>query len=338
MKNLNHLSIVATALLVVACGGPGSKQPVSDIQDIREKSTLGTGYKPGAPREIPKYIETEKKVIQEQATLNESYIKVEVDKKDMPLRFYENTSSKIKFYLRILDPSLKMTLTGKDLPPGAKFINVSTPQDPDAYELTWTPPLYTISFSEETPKVMTLTLLPVVNSAKTPAAKVAIVQKLFLEKVFAYFVFRTQEKPSELVISGLSGKAEEGLVTPFSVEARIPGIDDRSAQKPTIGYFKDNINQIAGTNYLEMDGVRHIKADDSRAEVEYLGDFKWKFNLLFDAKNIPVEIQKDKSGKTLEDANETHVRFGLKVYAPFNATNTTIVKIAIKRQLPPKAQ
>jgi len=338
MKNLNNLTIIASALLVVACGGPGSKQPVSDIQDIREKSTLGNGYKPGAPREVPKYIETEKKVIQEQATLNESYIKVEVDKKDIPLRFYENTNSKIKFYLRVLDPSLKMTLTGKDLPAGAKLTNVSTQQDPDAYELTWTPPLYTISFSEETPKVMTLTLVPVVNSAKTPAAKVAIVQKLFLEKVFAFSVFRTQEKTSELVISGLSDKAEEGQITPFSVVARIPGIDDKSPQKPTIGFFKDNINQVAGTDYLEMNGVRHITTDDSRAEVEYLGDFKWKFNLLFDAKNIPVEAQKEKSGKTLENAETTHVRFGIKVYAPFNATNTTIMKIAIKRQTAAKAQ
>ncbi len=331
MKNLNHLTLIASAMFVVACGGPGGKQPVSDIQDIREKSTTGNGYKPGAPREIPKYIETEKEVVREQATLNESYIKVELDKKDMPLRFFENTNSKAKFYLRVLDPSIKMTLTAKDLPAGATFTNVSTPQDPDAYELKWTPPLYTISFSETPPKVMTLTLVPVVNSAKTSATKVAIVQKLFLEKVFTISVFRTHEKPSELSVSGLPDKVDEGQVLPFTVVARIPGIDDNSPQKPTIGIFKDNVTQIAGTDYLEMSGVRHITSDESRAEIEYLGDYKWKFNLLFDTKNISVEAQKAKSGNILENADTTHVRFGIKVYAPFNATNATVMQIAIKR-------
>jgi hypothetical protein len=338
MKNLNHSKYLLLPLILAACGGPGSKTPVSDIDQIRAKSQAQTdaGNLPGAPRNVPEYVVREKEVIKEQATLNESYIKVEIDKKDSPLVFFEGRTSSAKIYLRILDPSVKMTLTAKDLPQGATLQDVSTVNEPNTYQLKWTPALYTIAAGEDAPKIMSLTLVPVVDASRTPANKLALIQKMFLDKVFTFSVFRTQEKAYELQISGLNSTTNEGQLDTFSVTVRMPGVDDHSPQKPSIGAFKDNVNQVAGTNYMEMDGSKYV--DLTQANVEYLGDFKWRFNnLIIDTKSKPVDAQKAKDGSIVANSDVTHVRFALKVYGPYTATNATVVQIAIKRDLPPAA-
>jgi hypothetical protein len=329
MKTLSHIKFILPALILAACGVPGNKKPVSDIQEIREKATSemnGTNKPaPTPPVVAPKEVNTT------QDKANERFFKIELDKKDSPLRFYEQKTNTAKFYLRVMDSSLRLSLQGKDLPAGAALKDVSTVKEPNVYELNWTPALNTVGANEESPKMMMLTLAVVVDAEKTPAAKVALLKGLQLEKVMTFAVFKGQEKPSALVITGLNGKAEEGQIVPFNVVVRIPGVDESSTAKPTLALLVDEGAPQKGVDYREMDGRSYVTNDDSRAPVEYLGDFKWKFNLLFDTKNNRVEDQKAKDGSVMANADTTHVRFGIKVNAPFTAAPVTVMQVAIKR-------
>jgi hypothetical protein len=341
MKNLMRLTLIAPLLLVTACGGSSGSNAVEDLSYLREQAKLdlakGPSNAPGlaktpTPTPAPQpekivYVTKEKEVIKEQATLTDGYFKIDIA--DKMLSFYEGQASSYKITLRVLDPELQMKLTAKGLPAGAELKDVSTTKTPNAYELRWTPALYTISYDEQPPKMMSATLAPVFVSAKT-AKKTEAVKGMSLEKTIIFSVLRNQDKPSELVVNGLATEVQEGQVVPFSVVAKFPGVDANAPVKPYLGRFKDNTNQVAGSNYLEMDGTRYASENPDLASVEYIGDYKWKFNLIFDTKNNPVEAQKSKDG-SIAAVNFTQVRLGMRVFGAFNASPPTVVRVKIIR-------
>jgi hypothetical protein len=331
MKNLLQLTLLAPLVLLTACGSGSASNAVDDLDQIRAnaKKELTYGRQP-IPERI-QYVTRDKEVIKEQATLTDNYFKIDLSEKMMS--FYEGQASVYKITLRVQDTELKMKLTAKGLPAGAELKDVSTPKNPNSYELRWTPALYTISYDEQPPKAMTATLIPVLISAKT-SAKAETVKGLSLERTILFNVFRNQEKPSELVLSGLGADVQEGQVVPFSVVAKFPGVDGNAPVKPNLGLFKDTTTQVLGSNYLEMDGTRYVSPDlslDPKHEgLEYLGDYKWKFNLVFDTKNNPVESQKLKDG-SLPAVNFTQVRLGIRVFGAFNASPAKVVRVKILR-------
>ncbi|MGZ3742715.1 MAG: hypothetical protein ACXWRA_02560 [Pseudobdellovibrionaceae bacterium] len=335
MNNFLRSLILCAFLLTTACGGGSSgNNKVEDLTQLRAetKKQMTTGFQP--PPERVDYVVKEKEVIKEQATLTDSYFKIDIS--DKMLNFYEGQSSAYKITLRVQDPELQMKLTAKGLPVGAELRDISTPKSPNTYELHWSPPLYTISYDEQPPQVIAATLVPVLVSAKT-FKKAETVKGLSLERTITLNVFRNQDKPSELAIEGLPQEIQEGQVAPFSVIATFPGVDNNAPVKPNLGYFKDNISQIATSNYLEMDGTRYVSTES----VEYIGDYKWKFNLVFDTKNNPVESQKSKDG-SIATVNFTQVRVGIRVFGAFNASPAKILRIKILRtavaSVPPTVQ
>ncbi len=327
MKNFLRLTLLAPLFLMTACGGSSGNNPVEDLAQMRAnaKKDLTNG-----PQVIPErvvYVTKEKEVIKEQATLTDAYFKIDIS--DKMMSFYEGQTTAYKITLRVQDPELQMKLTAKGLPAGAELKDISTPKTPNTYELRWTPALYTISYDEQPPKAMTATLVPILVSAAT-SIKAETVKGLSLERTIFFNVFRNQDKPSELVLSGLTPEAQEGQVIPFSVVAKFPGVDGNAPLKPYLGLFKDNITQTAGSNYLDMDGTRYVSADPSRASVEYVGDYKWKFNLIFDTKNNSIEAQKSKDGSIVA-VNFTQVRLGMRVFGAFNASPATVVRVKITK-------
>lgn len=327
MKSVLSYTLMAATLSLIACGGTSGQSPVTDIEQLRAnaKQDLNKGPQP-LPEKIV-YVTKDKEVIKEQATLNDTYFKIDLGEKTMA--FYEGQATAYKITLRIQDPEIQMKLTAKGLPAGAELKDISTAQSPNTYELRWTPALYTISYDEQPPKTMNATLVPVLVSAKTQA-KANTVKGLSLERTIFFSVFRNQEKPSELTVNGLTAEIQEGQVVPFSVVAKFPGVDNNSPVKPYLGHFKDNATQVAGSNYLEMDGTRYISVDSSRAAIEYIGDFKWKFNLVFDTKNNPVESQKSKDG-SIANVNFTHTRLGMRAFGAFNSSPVSVVRVKIIR-------
>jgi len=357
MKKLTSWTLILPALIVTACANDGSKDPVPDIQHIREQAKLQGNQAPQSPQKeivyvpkevpvtqekivyVPKevpvvqekkvYVPKEVPVVQQQTTLNDSYVKIVMT--DKVMSFYEGEAGAYKINLRVLDPEIKMKLTAKNLPAGAELKDVSTANTPNAYELRWTPALYTIGFDEQPPKVFAMTLVPTLVSAKTPQ-KAEVIKGLSLEKTLTFSVFRTQQKPSELVIDSLPAEVQEGESVPFTVTAKFPGMDNNSPVKPNIAVFKDNTSKVAGTDALEMDGARYVSVEN----MEYAGDFKWKFNLVFDTKNNAVEAQKTKTG-AIAPGTFTQVRFGVRVYGAFNASPVSIARVKINRASAPVA-
>lgn len=331
MKNVLSYTLIVASFAFAACGGSKfDESREAEIKQIREnaKTDLQKGPQPVQERIV--YVDRDKQVIKEQATLNDNYFKIDMGDKTMS--FYEGQQTAYKITLRVQDPEIQMKLTAKGLPGGAELRDISTAQTPNTYELRWTPALYTISYDEQPPKMMNATLVPVLVSAKTPA-KANTVKGLSLERTIVFSVFRNQEKPSELTVSGLDQDVQEGQVVPFSVTVKFPGVDNNAPAKPYLGQFKDNANQVAGSDYMEMDGTRYVSADPSRAAVEYVGDFKWKFNLVFDTKNNPVETQKLKNGSAAT-VSFTQTRLGLRAFGAFNASPVSVVRVKIVRPTP----
>lgn len=330
MKNVLSYTLVAATFVFTACGGTTGKSPVSDIQQIRENAKNDLQKGPQQVQERIVYVEKDKEVIKEQATLNDNYFKIDLG--DKMMAFYEGQQTAYKITLRVQDPEIQMKLTAKGLPAGAELRDISTAQSPNTYELRWTPALYTISYDEQPPKMMNATLVPVLVSAKTPA-KANTVKGLSLERTILFSVFRNQEKPSELTVTGLDKEVQEGQTVAFSVTVKFPGVDKNAPVKPYLGQFKDNATQVAGSEYMEMDGTRYVSADPSRTAVEYIGDYKWQFNLVFDTKNNPVETQKLKNG-TAATVNFTQTRLGLRAFGAYNSSPVSIVRVKIARPTP----
>lgn len=327
MKRLMQLSLITLGFALTACGGGSAEVPTEELVQMREKAKVNLAQGPQSLPEKIVYITKDKEVIKEQATLTDSYFKIDIA--DKTLSFYEGQATAYKIALRVQDPEIQMKLTAKGLPAGAELKDISTKNSPNTYELRWTPALYTISYDEQPPKTMNATLVPVLISAKTPK-KAEVVKGLALERTIFFSVFRNQQKPSELVLSDLPKEIQEGQIVPFSVIAKFPGVDNNAPVKPYLGSFKDNTTQVAGSEFLEMDGARYVSIDSNRASVEYLGDYKWKFNLVFDTKNNPVEAQKSKTGG-VASVDFTQVRLGMRAYGAFNASPATVVRIKILR-------
>lgn len=330
MKNVLSYTLIAASLSFAACGGTTGKSPVSDIEQIRANANKDLQNGPQPVQERIVYVDRDKQVIKEQATLNDNYFKIDIAEKLMS--FYEGQQNAYKITLRVQDTDLQMKLTAKGLPAGAELRDISTAQTPNTYELRWTPALYTITSDENPPRLMNATLVPVLVSAKTQA-KANTVNGLSLERTILFTLSRNQEKPSELTVTGLDKEIPEGQVVPFSVTVKFPGVDNNAPVKPYLGQFKDNTTQVAGSDYMEMDGTRYVSADPSRAAVEYVGDFKWKFNLVFDTKNNPVETQKLKNG-TAASVNFTQTRMGLRAFGAYNASPVSLVRVKIARPTP----
>ncbi|MBS1969867.1 MAG: hypothetical protein JSU04_06145 [Bdellovibrionales bacterium] len=331
MKNVLSYTLMAASLTFAACGSSNyGDSREAEIKQIREnaKQQLQTGPTP-VPEKIV-YVTKDKEVIKEQATLNDNYFKIDLG--DKMMAFYEGQQTSYKITLRVQDSDIQMKLTAKGLPTGAEFRDISTAQSPNTYELRWTPATNTISYDEQPPKVYNATLVPVLVSAKTQE-KANTVKGLSLEKTVFFSLFRNQEKPSQLTVTGLDKEVKEGDVVPFSITVKFPGVDANSAVKPSLSPSEDETTQVVGSDYMEMDGARYVSKDPSRPSLEYLGDYKWKFNRVFDTKNMPVENQKLKNG-TVANVNFTQTRIALRVVSAFNASPSTVIRVKINRPTP----
>lgn len=328
MKNFMQLTMLIPMFLVAACGvSKNSKDPVADLDDIRVKAKLETQTGPRVPEKQIEYVPQPVEVTREQKTLTADFVKITID----PIvTFYEGQKSSYKVTLSVMEPGFTMKLTAEGLPKGdkkedsAEFVDISTPKEPNTYELRWKPAYGLLKNDAE--KLMSITLVPTIYTAKD-TKKADLVRGMNLKKVVPFFLKKSQEKPSELAISGLPAEVQEGQVVPFTVVATFPGLDQNAGQEPYISRTEDPNAATLPTDVLEMDGTRYVKLAGA---TKYLGNFKWEFNLVFNTKTIPVEDQLTKGGKPA-GTNSTQTRFILRAYGVGNATNEKIVRVKINR-------
>lgn len=326
---MRHITVLALSLLAAGCGDY-SKDPVPDLEKMRQNGKVELQKGPDKPRVITNQVLVEKPIIEtkEVSAVDKGFV---VITPDSHMTFNEGQTGQFKIQARSLVPGIQIKLKASGFPEGAQLEKSKT--EKDVYTLTWTPALYTIA-SNASMKDYSVKVTAEVISAenKTDIGKLnALVQ----EKEFSLFLFKNQEAPSGLAVSGIPTEIAEGTLTSFYVTVKVPGTNNKAPQKPLLVVSYDGVSYTAGNNFLELDGSRYVVADLNKKEPEYLGDSKWKFTLVFDTKNISVQPQLGKDGNPLANADGTRVRLSFKVYSPYGpSTPQVLTQVKIRFQKP----
>lgn len=337
--------MIALSMTLSACG-KYEKNPVSNLDQMREAGAKELVLGPDKPqiireevrvevpvevvREVPRLVPQVVREVVEQATVDEKYL---IIAPDADMSFTEGKAASFKIRARVLLPGAKIKLVSQNLPEGATLKDISTDGDPGLYELSWTAPLATVPATAGR-KIVTIKVVAQVTEAKTDADR-KLLEGLSREREINLSVFRDQTPPSDLVVTNLPNDVVEGSLTAFQITVKVPGIDGKSAQKPSLQPIFDGVVSAPGQDYQERDGTRHLIVDMNKADVEYVGSQTWKFNRIFDTKNIPAQPQLSKDGAVVATADGVRVRLSFKVYSPNGSSTAQVLKqIKIKYNRP----
>ncbi|MGZ3773365.1 MAG: hypothetical protein ACXVCY_02705 [Pseudobdellovibrionaceae bacterium] len=324
MPSQSLMTLLSLSLLISGCSDY-QKNPVPDLDQLRANGKVEVEKGPNEPRVITNNVIVEKPVIvvKEESTIDDKFI---IITPDAQMTFNEGQKAQFKIRARVLVPGIEIKLKASGFPDGA--VLEKSKDEKDLYTLTWTPALYTVP-SNAVMKSYTVKVSAEVTSAENPADAEKL-KGLVREKEFNLFLFKNQEAPTDLAVSGIPSEVNEGTLTPFSVTVKVPGTDDKGAQKPRLVINYDGVSYTAGNNFLELDGARYVVANLNKKDAEYLGDNKWKFTLNFDTKNISVQPQLSKDGTVAPNADGTRVRLSFKAYSPYGlSTPETLVQVKI---------
>jgi hypothetical protein len=329
MKTFKFISTLAAMGVLLSACGKYEKNPVPDLNKLRESGKQEVERGPEKERIVTKevIVEKPKVVVKEQSTIDDKFI---IISPDAEMTFVEGIPASFQVRARSLVPGLKIKLTAQGLPEGAVLQNASTENEKDLYSLSWNAPLYTVAANAAV-KTVKVKFVAAVTEVP-PGFDKKTIEGLVREKEALLLVLRNQTPPSDLTVENLPTEITEGTLTRFSLTVKVPGIDDKAPAKPRLVVSYDGISLSAGNSFLELDGSRHIIADVSRKEAEYLGDSKWKFHLIFDTKNIGVQPPLSPTGVPMPTADSTRVRLSFKVYSPFGSATPEVLK-QVKIQL-----
>lgn len=318
MKRLKTLSMSAALIALAGCGGM-KQNPVGDLKTLRENGGKEASQTNEGPKVITKEVIVEKpvEVVVSQAGVDAGSIVINADQN---VRFIEGQTGGFQIRALTTVKNVKTRLVGRNLPDGVSL--KQSEKDANVYLVTWTAPLGTVP-AREAVKTMSMKFsLEIVEAADAKIKKE--LEGLVRERDVPVLVLHDQTPPSELAVN-LPERIDEGTQTRFEVIVKVPGIDERTEQKPQLRIAYDG-GSLAGATSLELDGSRHVLADQARKDAEYLGDSKWKFTLLFDTKVVAPQPELGLDGKPIADAKETHVRLSFKVYSPFGSATPELLK------------
>lgn len=333
MKNTKAIVAVMSLSLLAAGCGDYSKSPVADLEQMRAngKSEIQAGPEKVRERIVEVKVKEDGTVVTvEQAKIGNDSIVVSPQ---LDMTFSEGASASFPITTKVLVPGVGIKLVVSGLPDGATVTESTT--QPGTYMLTWAPPFYTIPAGQSAKTIIATADVQIVSG---DAEKVKALKALDLSKKFALTIVPTNQAPSEQTVSGLTSEIVDGTITEFSVTVKVPGVDDKSAEKPELMVIYDGQSSTEGNNFLEMDGTRHIGLDLAKKSREYVGDYKWKFNRIFDTKNVNAAPQLGKDGKVIANYSGTRVRFTVKVIGGRNmSTPAQVVQVKILRNAPIEA-
>lgn len=332
MKTKNTVLPFLALSLITGCGDY-SKNPVDDLDTLREHSRIHVTSGPDAPRVITNDVERKEYIYitKEESTIDDKFITIAPP---LESTFSEGVESSIKILASVLIPGVEISLKAEGLPAGAKLVKSET--EKDIYHIVWAPELYTIP-TNSVRKSFIVKLVANVTKANSQQ-EYDTLKGLVRERTISLDVFRTQEAPSDLVIAGLDKEVQEGTLVPFTVTVKVPGIDQKAPKKPTLSITYDRVSSTGGNDYLELDGSRHVVADLTKKDAEYIGDSKWKYTLVFDTKNIPVQPQLSKNGAIQTNATSTRVRLSFTAHSPYGlSTGETLAQVKINYIRPVEA-
>jgi hypothetical protein len=322
---LSLLTIVVPTLILAACGDY-QKNPVSNLDEIRENGKTELELGPDKPREVTKYVIQDNIKTVEQASISDNFVVITAEGANTTPYFYEGQAKALTFRLRPLTNKIQAKLTAEGLPAGATF--TASAQDKDLYVLAWTPALYTVPASAPM-KDIKVKLVAQLVSAETKDLEKKFKSVSNFENI-VLFLFKNQVAMPTHSVSGLPTEINEGDIVTFKVTAVVPGVDDKSAAKPTLEAYYDKKN-ITGTNsFQELDGYKYLDVKNV-PEAKYLGGSTWEFTRTFNTKDVAVDPQLAKDGSVMKEADGTRVRVSFKVKSPnygFTSNeSTSLIKI-----------
>lgn len=313
-QSLTFVSLTSVAMMALVTGcGSFDKNPVPDLAQMRANAQTNQSNIPhGAQtvnvpvvQQVPVYVtKYEPNPLAQPATTGVSATSSVVISPDSDMNYIEGRASTFKIRTQVTLQGLKVRLKATSLPPGATLTPDSS--EADTYDLTWTPPVGTVDANSATRTKAAIVGLDVV-AAPSPDIKN---QVQAITAGIKLVVSKDQTPPSELTVSGLGSEVKEGSVTPFTVTVTVPGMDDKSSQKPELHVSYDSISVSKGNKFMEMDGARHIPVVPAPT---YLGNDKWQFSLNYDTKDISVLPQLDANKAPIKNADGTRVRFKMQV-------------------------
>lgn len=320
MKKLNLLTI--TAFLALAACGKSGQHPMSesDLKDMRAKGKAEVLTGKEKPQVIQEkiYVDRPYKVTTSESAIDSSALVINPDQE---VRLVEGQKGEFKIRAFFTVKDVKAKLVAKNLPEGAELKESG---EANTYTVTWTPAIGTVALRDQLKfQKMSVTLL--VTEAPNETIRQSL-EGLVRDRDFSVVVLHDQAVPSELAIEGLDADVTEGTQVSFTITAKVPGIDQNSAQKPTLEVSYDGGVIDTTKGYLENDGTRHIIAEVNNQEAQYIGNSKWKFTRTFDAKNIGVMPEQSLRGEMIPNAEASHVRFAVRVFSPFNTATPKLLK------------
>lgn len=298
-------------------------------RDQKIKELIERGPEKGNDIIVEKVVEKPVEVIKEQATVDDKYVVITTEP---ILQFIESQKGSYQILARSLVKGMKVELTATNLPEGVKLEKLASENENVKYALSWTPSLYTVPANTDV-KFFTAKLLAKVVEAPAGKNKAAL-QNLMKEKEALLVVSRLKQSPNSLKLDGLESEIQAGTLIPFSVTAIVPGVDDKAPAKPFLTVFYDGQDYIAGSPQIELDGSRHVIIDQGRTQAEYLGDFKWKFSMLYDTQKISVQPARGKDRNVLANAAHTSVRVSFRVTNPMSMLASPPILKQIKIKVP----
>jgi len=323
MRMTSLLTICGLTSLMLAGCGQYEKNPVPDLAKMRADGQSEINKGPDKPQVITKtvYVDKPVPVVQQQTAVDQNFVIIAADS---DMNFNEGQAATFAITGRSLIQGVSIKLVAQNLPAGAVFQAAPTAQNPDRYTLTWTPPYNTVASNTVIRSYKFKVSAQITNV--TPGIDRKALEALSRQKELSLLVLKNQAAPTDLVVT-LPASVNENALTPFQVTVRVPGVDDQSGQTPKLVISYDRLMMIQGNTYRELDGSRHVIADQNHLDPKYLGDYRWQFSLFFDTKNISVQPPEDTKGNVVATADVAHVRLNVKAYAPSGSSTPEIVKL-----------
>lgn len=321
MKNILLTTLMTSTLLISACG-KYEKNPVQDLDQMRKQGQSELEKGPDKPQVLTETVVVERpvEVIKEQSTLDQNFV---VITPDAEMNFVEGEASTFQVIGRSLLKGVGIQLAAQNLPVGAVFKAAPTAQDANRYILTWTPAFGTVA-STSVIKTIKFKISAQITTVPADQDRKKL-ESLLREKEVSVLVLKNQTPPSELTVD-LTNQVNENSESVFQVSVKVPGVDDKSAQKPRLSISYDGVSLTQGNKYLELDGSRHVMINPAQREPLYQGNYKWQYSLIFDTKNISVQPPMDPKGVVQANAETAHVRLSFKVYSPMGSSTPEISK------------
>lgn len=287
-QKLKNLLFVTPSSLLVLGILAGCNQSKSLSSNPLEGRDLGTLTKPHTvqPRK--------------QEVLDGSYV-IDVER---DVTFVEGEMKTFKIRARVFHDVDSFDLVLKEGPDEPKMIMAKSKDEPGTWLVSWAPQKGFIA-GDKIEKSVRFKIE--IGNIKSKDSKVVEIFNMINRVQESEVKVRRTGKSPVVVADKIPTEVAQGAVVPFAIE-----VDDPASYEgfsPRVDIYFQGTNQTEGG--FEANGATYVRIEKLP---KFLGNGKWRFDYVFDAKNNDVGAQLDRSGKRVDGAEFLQARFFVKAY------------------------